>query len=184
MKRFFLTTLAALAITTCQGSVLTYKLNYTITRNGAGTTSMIRATGWAVLDTDTLELALIKDNALLKRFNIEYPTGDFTDISSALGKSHSVIEIDEGYISGKMLIKGLNSAINFHGAPSTMTISGFDTYEMFWTTAPFIDEYKGSMIFDRLKTNDYNLRFLTFAQAVESIRLYFLAKGHLESPSF
>ena len=181
MQKFFLTTFAALLCVTSQAEPLFYKMKMTVTRTGAGVITKFPLNGYAVVDSETLEFGFVLGQLPQKQYFFNFP--EALEIGTVVGSRNtsSFIQIKGEETFTGLRAKGVNSVPDLTGGtpnPRTMVISGSDMFSFSEGGSYHIDEYKGTLVYDKVKSESAHNLGTDFSTALEQAEAALLALGY------
>jgi hypothetical protein len=184
MKRCFLILAGLLCVLTIsRADVIIYKQNISYTKTGAGTAARSGFTGWMLLDGQSADVIQLKLYASRGRFHVERPVDyELHNVSAGATREYMVLGF-YGKGMGSLVAKGVNSNIdiwmnNNYWVPRSMTVSGTDLFVE--NGEAYLQEFKGSLVYDRKDTEDANMQKLTLDQTLSTLRDYLASKGYAE----
>jgi len=175
---------------TAQADILVYKNVLSETRTGGNKTQTFTATGWTVLDLDTLDTTTILVDALHKQFSVSYPTVTGYQVSPSKFSTNTLIQFTTDELEGASA-KGINSKLTINAdavtkkplyaqAPFSFLVSGNRPY-----TADdgldYLHEFHGSLIFDGVTTLAANKSATDESDEVDKLTQSLTAKGYVQN---
>jgi hypothetical protein len=168
---------------TGRADLIVYSQKIVVTKTGGGTTSRSTTTGWAILDGQTGDLAFIDLFNFRGRFHVNVPTDHAIDnLSAGFFRDYMVIALP-GTGVGAVTFKGRNTTIDIgstntnYSVPFILNVTGSD---LFNDGDSFLNEYRGSLVYNRGETRFANSNSFTLEEEVEDLRQYLLDFGYEE----
>jgi hypothetical protein len=183
MKKLSISVVGVLALVCLsKADVIIWKQKITVTTTGAGAVSTTPITGYVVMDTQTANLVIINAYPVRKLFSVITPTNFLVQhVTGAAGKQMMVVFVG-GKGTGGSTSKGSDKVINvgminsYTFAP-TLTVSGSDLY---LSGEYFLDEFKGSSVYDKKDTETANSLSQSLQETVNSLGATLISHGYTQ----
>lgn len=185
MKILFGTVFLVFFLTISRADVLVYNNKVTTTKTGNGFALKASFSGFTVIDIAGSGFALVKVNLATETFSIFRPTNYFV-LNIDGPRSKSMVLAISGSGIGSTFAKGNCTSLadgSLSGqlvtAPKTFTVTGSDVYQGN-DGKNYVEEYKGSLAFNKLSTTTANASGLTFEATLSQIQSALIAQGFSE----
>lgn len=176
--------LAGLLALVClsKADVIIWKQKIAVTTTGGGSVAVTQIAGYGVMDAQTGDLVIINAYPATKRFSVINPTTfSVQHVSGTAGKQSMVIFVG-GKGTGGSTSKGsdklmnVGAVTNYTFAP-TLTVLGEDLY---LNGEYFLDEFKGSAVYDKKDTQSANSLSQSLEETVNSLGAILTSHGYTQ----
>lgn len=174
MKKILISLLGLGALTVaCQANEVVYKMILSDTTIGNGLTTLVKSTGYLVIDFNGADMAIVQVFAN-KHFSIAAPTNfAFGPVNGSLGSQSFGLAFSEG-TAGSIGAFGKQPAAGV--VPKTMVVSGV---VLSGSGPSVLDEFKGSLAFDSTDSATANNLNEALADTETRLENFLESKGYI-----